>query len=157
MMSKFAEKTKVSSQQSRMEIETILTKYGAAGFMYGWNGSDAVIGFAMNSMHIKFLLPMPNKTSQEITHKDKWHERTKIQQEALYEQLVRQRWRCLVLAIKAKLECVESGITTFENEFLAHIVLPNGQTFGNYIKPQLIEAYSNGKMPSLLATGGEGG
>ena len=49
----------------------------------------------------------------------------------------RQRWRALNLAIKAKLEAVESGIVTFDQEFLAHIVGPSGQT----VKPLIALQY----------------
>jgi hypothetical protein len=34
-MTRFAEKTEVSSTKSRDEIERTLTRYGATGFMYG--------------------------------------------------------------------------------------------------------------------------
>lgn len=66
----------------------------------------------------------------------------------------RRRWRCLVIAIKAKLECVESGITTLEDEFMAHIVLPNGQTVGHVMLPQINASYEDGEMPPLLGYGG---
>ena len=50
---------------------------------------------------------------------------------------MRQRWRALALCIKAKLEAVECGITSFEEEFLAHVVMPNGQTFGKLALAQI--------------------
>lgn len=62
----------------------------------------------------------------------------------------RQRWRALALVIKAKLEAVEAGITEFEEEFLAHIVLPNGGTVGQFMLPQVATAYETGQMPPLL-------
>jgi hypothetical protein len=67
----------------------------------------------------------------------------------------RQRWRALALAIKAKLEAVESGIATFEEEFMAYIVLPDGQTVGEFLSPQIEAAYSSGRMPPLLPGIGE--
>lgn len=76
--------------------------------------------------------------------------RSQTQQEEIYEQAVKQRWRALALVIKAKLEAVEAGITIFEDEFLAHIVLPNGQTAGEYMVPQIEAAYETGKMPAML-------
>jgi hypothetical protein len=54
------------------------------------------------------------------------------------------------LAIKAKLEAVEQGITEFESEFMAHIVMPDGKTVGHHVLPQISAAYSTGKMPKLL-------
>jgi hypothetical protein len=67
-----------------------------------------------------------------------------------YDQECRQRWRALLLVIKAKLEAVESGIACFEEEFLAHIVLPNGQQVGQWLRPQLAFAYERGNMPPML-------
>ena len=76
--------------------------------------------------------------------------RSEAQVGAAYEQAVRQRWRALALVIKAKLEAVETGITSFEEEFLAHIVLPSGQTVGAWMVPQVEKAYVNGAMPPML-------
>lgn len=146
----FAEKTQVSPEKSRNEIETILKRYGATGFCYGWESYNAVIMFIANDRHIRFILPLPNPKYEKFTHKDKWNKRTELQVQNLVEQTTRQKWRALTLAIKAKLESVNSGITTFENEFLAHVVLPNGKTVGDTLKPQLEESYSSGKMPQLL-------
>ena len=54
------------------------------------------------------------------------------------------------MVIKAKLEAVESGISIFEEEFLAHLVLPDGKTVGQFMLPQVEAAYETGKMPKLL-------
>ena len=56
----------------------------------------------------------------------------------------------LLLIIRAKLEAVESGITTLESEFLANLVLPDGGTVGDWLAPQIDEAYATGKMPPML-------
>ncbi len=78
---------------------------------------------------------------------------TNTEARGAYEQAGRQRWRALALVIKAKLEAVESGVETFEDAFLSHIVLPGGGTIGRWLKPQLQEAYVGGKMPPLLGAG----
>lgn len=146
----YAEKTKVSPEKSRHEIEEILKRYGATGFGYSWEGCSAVIMFFADGRYIRFVLPLPNPKDEKFTHKDKWNTRAEPQVQAMVEQATRQRWRALGLAIKAKLESVNSGITSFEDEFLAHVVLPNGQTVGAAMKPALEDAYSSGKMPKLL-------
>ena len=147
-MAKYAENTKVTIDKSKIEIEKTLTKYGATGFMYGWSEQNAVIAFEMLGRRIKFILTIPNKN--EFTLTETGRERTESQVNIAYEQATRQRWRALALVIKAKLESVESGITEFEEEFLAHIVLPNGDTVGNYMIPQVKQAYIDNKMPPLL-------
>lgn len=150
-MVKYAENTSVSSSQSRAEIERTLVKYGAGGFMYGWQEDRALVGFTMNGKQIKFVLILPDKQDREFTHTpSRGQRRTVDQQEAAFEQAVRQRWRALALVIKAKLEAVEAGITVFEDEFLAHIVLPDGRTAGEYMVPQIEQAYTTGRMPPLL-------
>lgn len=156
-MAKYAESTGVSSEQSRTEIERTLRRYGADGFMYGWQGTMAIVGFTMNGRQIKFLLPMPDPKASEFRYTPARRiERSATEQQKAYDQACRQRWRALALVIKAKLEAVEAGITVFEKEFLAHIVLPDGQTAGDYMLPQIETAYTTGQMPALLPqiTGG---
>jgi hypothetical protein len=52
--------------------------------------------------------------------------------------------------VRAKLEAVQSGITTLEREFLSDIVMPNNQTVSQWLAPQLDAAYQSGRMPPLL-------
>ena len=150
-MGRYAESTTVSSDRSRAEIERTLTRYGADGFMYGWQGTTALIAFKMQGRQVKFQLPLPDRWSRDFTHTPtRGSKRTDSAAEAAYEQAVRQRWRALNLVIKAKLEAVEAEITLFEDEFLAHIVLPNGLTVGSFMHPQIEQAYETGKMPEML-------
>jgi hypothetical protein len=48
------------------------------------------------------------------------------------------------------MEAVDTGISTIEREFLSYIVLPDGQTVGEWMAPQLETAYTQGNMPVLL-------
>lgn len=149
-MTKFAAKTLVSPEKSRAEIESILSRYGATHFGYASSPTNSVIGFECKGRRIKFELPLPDKTSKLITRDGRGYTRNSNQQEQAYLQAVRQRWRALALCIKAKLEAVECGIATFEEEFLAHIILPNGTTVGNWLIPEIQIAYENRVMPKLL-------
>jgi len=150
-MSKFAENTDVSSDRSRAEIEKILRRYGADSFVYGWQEANAMIGFSFNKRNIRFVLPIPDKNDPEFSTTPAGRKRRNIlAQETAWEQACRQRWRALALVIKAKLEAVESGITTFEDEFLAHIVLPGGQSIGQFIIPRLEESFRTNRAAALL-------
>lgn len=150
-MAHYAAKTDVSSDKSRAEIERTLMRYGATGFLYGNTQSQALVMFEMKGRRIKFLLPLPDRNAREFTHTPgRRLPRSAAQQDAAYEQAVRQRWRALLLCIKAKLESVQSGIETFEEAFLPHIMLPNGQTVGDWMVPQIESAYRGGDMPPLL-------
>lgn len=148
----YAAGTEVSSDRSKAEIERTLVRYGAQQFASGWRQDCAMIGFIMHNRQIRFVLPIRPKKDFEKTPAG----RTRNYQSDIdraWDQDIRQRWRALALAIKAKLEAVESGITTFEEEFLAHIVLPDGKTYGEFAIPQIASAYQHKKMPPLLGSG----
>lgn len=151
-MPKYAANTDVSSDRSRAEIEKTLNRYGARQFMYGWDESRAIVGFVIHNRQVRFVLPMPDRGDKEFTRTPTGRARVKAQVEQAYEQAVKQRWRSLALVIKAKLEAVDSGIVTFDAEFLAHLVLPNGATVGDQIMPGIAEAYETGVTPTLLPT-----
>lgn len=148
---RFAENTKVSAEQSRSEIEKTLTRYGADAFAYGTDGNQAMVQFRMRSRMVKFLVPLPD--AAEYRKSPAGRSRTDLQVKEAVAQAARQRWRALLLAIKAKLEVVESGIATFDQEFLPYLMLPNGQTVGDVTLPQLEIAYSTGRMPRALLPG----
>lgn len=155
-MTRYAESTTVGSDRSRAEIERTLTRYGASSFMYGWDADQALIGFVKDGRQIKFILPMPNRQDREFTHTPARNtRRSDAQIEQAFEQAVRQRWRALALVIKAKLEAVEAGIVTFDEEFLAHFVLPGGRTVGDLIVPQIEHAYATGTIPELMPGSGD--
>lgn len=154
---KYASNTSVSSEKTRGEIERTLTRYGATGFAYGWEaptavkGPTAVIMFQMANRRIRFSLPLPDKASKEFTRTPSGRrERGPEEAAREWEQGCRQRWRALALAIKAKLEAVECRISTFDEEFLSHIMLPNGATVGSWMTPQVVRMYESGNMPPML-------
>jgi len=62
----------------------------------------------------------------------------------------RQRWRAVALYIKATLEAVASGIVSLEQALLAHALLPDGTTVGQWAEPQIAESYRQGRMPPQL-------
>jgi hypothetical protein len=150
MMGKFAEGTEVPVEKSRAEIEKILIRYGADQFMSGWREGAAMIAFRAKGRHLKFFLPLAAVTDEEFRRDGRGSVRGPQQRQAAWEQSCRERWRALCLCIKAKLEAVETGISTFESEFMANIVLPNGQTMGEHAAPLIAKAYETGDMPLLL-------
>lgn len=155
MTRRYAEGTQVSTDRSRGEIEATLRRYGADQFVSGWDASRAMLGFRANGRHVRFELPMPNRDDDEfrLTPSRQW-ERSAKQQDEAYEQEVRRRWRALALAVKAKLEAVETGIATFDDEFLAYLVLPGGATIGQVLGDgRLDAAIASGTLPPLLPAG----
>ena len=107
----------------------------------------------MSGRRAQITLMMPSVDDYARTARNA--RRMAAAQRSFWEQACRQRWRALLLIIRAKLEAVESGITTLESEFLANLVLPDGGTIdggtiGEWLAPQIAEAYGTGRMPPML-------
>jgi hypothetical protein len=136
---KYAAKTTVSPDKSQLEIKKLLLNTGAERIGILEEKLTAVIIFELKNRRIMFRLSLPN--------------RQQYRSQASFDQDVRQRWRSLVLVLKAKLEAVSSGLVTLEEEFLAHTVMPDGSTFGSWALPQVAQVYQTGQMPPMLPGG----
>lgn len=139
-MSNYAANTIVPIERSRAEIERTLMRYGADEFFYGTSLRGDGIGFKYKGRPIKIGIPLPKRDDYKSTQAG----------EKAWEREKKRLWRVLLLALKAKLELVDSGIVSFEDEFLAQICLPNGGTVGDIIKPQIETMITDGRMPKLL-------
>ena len=146
----YARDTEVEVNRTRDQIHQTLQRYGADGFGYAEQGRHAGIMFNMAERRIRMVLEMPDPEEFRYTKHSPPRERSQKAQEEAYEQARRQKWRALLLVVKAKLEAVDAGITTVENEFMAHIVLPNDTTVGDWMLPQIARAYHTGEMPPML-------
>lgn len=151
-MPTYAKDTTVTVDKSKAEVERTLTRYGATAFMQGWDQERAVLAFVIHGRQIRMVVPMPKKEEFRYSPSRRVRRSDAAMLEA-WEQGCRQRWRALGLVVKAKLEAVEAGISTIEQEFMAHTVLPNGQTAGEFLLPQIQVAYETGAMPALLPSG----
>jgi hypothetical protein len=156
-MRRYAENTSVPADRSRSEIDRVLQRYGATGFGYSWERREVAINpvpthgprteqrdcaavvFSFKDRRVRLDVPMP--TAREAGTAER------------AERGSRQRWRALLLVIKAKLEAVESGISTLEQEFLANIVTESGRTIGEIVVPRLSEAVEADRL--LPAARGE--
>lgn len=146
MKGRYAEGTSVSVDSSIGEIRRTLERYGAQGFGYGTEEDRAMVVFKADGRLVRFVLPLPDPKGEEFTGRRRGRQPTRP--DGRYQAEVRRRWRALALGIKGKLEAVDSEIQTFEEEFLANIVMANGKTIGEWMQPQL--AAQAGKMPKLL-------
>lgn len=152
-MGKYAEGTTVSTGRSLAEIQDTVARYGADGFMSGWEEDEvgrmrATVRFRVAGRAVRFDLPLPKR--EEYTSTPTGKKRTAAAAAKAWEQACRQRWRALSLAIKAKLEVVESGISEFDVEFLPHLLLADGSTVAEQAMPALRAAFEAGTMPTRL-------
>ena len=154
---KYAENTTVPIERSRSEIETVLKKYGAEQFMYFSEERRAVLAFRLKGCNIQLSVMMP-RLDEIPARIGRGYGRllTAQKREERREQMARQRWRALVLYVKAKLEFIENELSTVEQEFMAQMMLPSGETVADWLLPQIETARKIGVMPRLLTmpTGG---
>lgn len=113
---KYAKTTTVSVEQTKAEIEVLLKRYKATNYAAGYQGQLAFVMFSFADRAIRFNLFVPNAKDKRFNQG-----RTNPQRQA--EQFERSMWRSLLLVIKAKLECVETGIETIEEAFLAQTLV----------------------------------
>lgn len=144
----YARTTSVPIDRSKFEIEKLLERYGADQFIYAQEAGRALIGFRYNGRVCRLTLPILPAKKFSLSPAGK--QRTESQMDNAWAQDVRARWRALKLVLQAKLEAVESGISSFEQEFLANILLPNGRTLGEWAAPQIGKLVEAGSMPALL-------
>lgn len=155
---KYAEGTRVPVNRSRDQIEHELGRHGATAFAYIKNADRSAIAFELGGRHIVISVPMPTPEAavEEATRAARARRKGPPGNAAeALEYAAQQRWRALLLLVKAKLEAVASGIVTLEEEFLANTVMPNGQTMGQWALPQVEQAYRTGRMPPMLPGTGE--
>lgn len=149
-MSRYAANTSVPVERSRAEVEGVLARYGASGFGYSWERREvaivparphgpktelrefATLMFRVKECNVRLSIPMPTEREAGSAQK--------------LAAASRQRWRAVVLVVKAKLEAVASGISTLEAEFLANIVTDSGRTIGDVVLPRLNEAVAAGRL-----------
>jgi len=133
---RFAEGTTVEVGKSRMEVEELLHKHGAVQVIIGTDREKGggFVHFALGGRQYRLMVPKRDGRRNEM-------------------QIERERWRALLLLLKAKLEVVASEMVTMEQEFLAYVMLPNGRTVGSEISEALEASYQSGEMPKLLPEG----
>lgn len=147
---RFAEGTDVSVEKTRSELERLVMRHGATGFVYGWSDGIWTIAWQMQGRQVRFRVISPHEDDRLIEYTPGGRWRPIKDRKAAIDQEVRRRWRALLLIVKAKLEMIASGDADMETEFLANMLLPNGNTVGEWIAPQLDQAYTSGQMPSLV-------
>jgi hypothetical protein len=187
---KYAADTSVSVSKSRAEIEDLVTRAGAVRFFAGNEENRAFVGFTMkcnfkpcpdctgpkplrftrecgvcersgkvhDKRNVMFELPLPKLEAFRLDGRHRMRPAEK--QHEAWEQGCRASWRALFLAIKAKLVSVESGVESFEEAFLAQLVVPTGdgrtERFSKQAVKAIAEAYHVNGPPVLMLGSGHG-
>lgn len=126
-MAPFAARTRVPIASTKADIERLVTKFGAKGFSSGWQNDRARVEFLLGDRHIRFTVLVAGESQQ-----------------------ARQRWRALLLMIKARFAAIEAKIVTTEQAFVGDIVTPDGRTVYEAIREPIALAYSTNAPVALL-------
>ncbi|TCP66307.1 hypothetical protein [Sphingomonas sp. PP-CE-1G-424] len=126
----YAERTTVPYEKTIRDIIALVKKAGAVKVGQMEDGDCLTIIFGLGDRQIKFRVSWEKSPASQ-----------------------RQRARALMLVIKAKLESVESGVETFEQAFLANIVLSDGKTVHERVSGDVQLEYRSGQ-PAVYLIGG---
>ena len=131
-MSPYAERTAVSVERSEQEIKRILQKIKAEKIGIMSEPTKATIYFAVKGRDVQLVVPLVRK-GDAIEGKPGY----RFSEHGAQAE-TRRRWRVMVLTLKAMLEAIDAKIVTFDQVFLAHVVVPGtGRTIGEALLPRL--------------------
>ncbi|HET9613733.1 MAG TPA: hypothetical protein VFP22_02880 [Candidatus Limnocylindrales bacterium] len=134
---RYAEGTKVAVESSQGELAGILTKHGVK--KQGWMREEDkdTLFFELGGCQYRLDIKKPTMADVRKLYPNAYDYAAKLDAEW------RRRWRANVLLLKAKLEFIEGGDTTLDQELLPYRVLKDGRT--------LLEAIAAESLPMLEA------
>ena len=154
MAVEYAKGTKVSPSKTELEIRQALCEFGVVDVALLTAGStrSAAVLFVLDKRQYRLRVPLPDPDDSEFTQTT--HKRPRKlpegQRRQRVEQATKERWRALLLLVKAKLQAIRLGVTTFESEFLGSVTLtPDGQTVADFLLPRLAQAIEKNQLPQL--------
>jgi len=122
------EDTSVPSDRSKGQISKALRAAGALGVQF-----DEEWGESASLCRVRFV--WPNENGKSVVRL----EATTLPADGRIsvEQRERQAWRGLAWYLESNLKAATFGLIPFEAIFLAHFELPNGQTLGSTLIPEI--------------------
>ena len=143
MRTNYVRGASVSSSASQAEIRDMLTAAGAHGLRFVSMQGNAGITFSSADRRFRMVLPLP-APAPGTTYQDHGALRPEMSaaESKAAQDAARHSWRQLSLLIRAKLDAVDAGIVTFDEEFLAYVVMPGGGTVFQASAPGIAAAYA---------------
>lgn len=149
----YAEGTTVDTGKSRLEIERLLQRAGCSHVGVMHEPGMATVFFQRQGWAVQMRVPLPRIEDGPKGYKPRSGRYfNDADRQEWAEQKAKERWRQLLLVLKAKFTALEEGVETFEQSFLAHLVV-GGVHLGERLLPAVREAQAKGTQ-LLLGTGG---
>ncbi len=148
----YAEGTTVPVEKSLAEIVTLIKRAGSQRIRQTEDVDALSVEFFLQDRLLRFSVTLP-AVAQMPVRDGRGSILSDKQRADRAAASHRQRARALLLVIKAKLESVESGVETFEQAFLAHVVLADNRTVYEQVAAPIAIAYQTGKPQTLMLSG----
>ena len=147
----YAENTTVPIEKSIAEIVALVKKAGAERVAQYEEPDRFTVQFELGERTIRFRVRL--LTYDDVPRVLNGRPRSEEQIVAKRDALRRQRARALLLVVKAKLESVESQVETFEEAFLANLVMSDGATLYERVAEPIALEYRSGAVRPMLLGG----
>jgi hypothetical protein len=149
----YAEGTTVDTGKSRIEIERLLQKNECSHVGVMHEPGCATVYFQRKGWQVQMRVAIPRPEDGPKGYKHRagryWND---ADRKEWAEQKGKERWRQLLLVLKAKFTALEEGVETFEQGFFAYLVV-GGQHMGDRLLPLVRQAQEKGTQ--LLLGAGE--
>lgn len=146
----FAAETRCTPASTRAEIEALLAKAGCARVRIALDPAHSAIAFELDNRRYRFEIAVP--TRRDVETLPTGQPRRTAHLAAAKEQLLKIRWRTLLLAIRAQLAMVETGLAlTHQDVLLPYLILPSGRTLAEETREPIKLAYDGHPIPLLGA------
>lgn len=144
----FAEGTQVDAGKTRLDIEAMLSKFACETVGVMREPGFATVLFRRQGWAVQMRVALPQLSDAPKQRKPGYHYMTEAQRLQWVMQQEREKWRQLMLVLKAKFTALENGIESFEESFMAHLVV-GGDHVGQRLLPALRQAQESGQRLAL--------
>jgi hypothetical protein len=118
--------------ERRTEMERILTYHGATNIRFGREGEAGFVTFRFKDRTARVCLPLPEKKTRgrDLENAlDHWEAGCAV------------GWELVQNALNSKLYLVRAGLASFEEEFLARLVMADGRNFSEHVSSLVEETF----------------
>ena len=143
MTSNYVRGASLSCSSLQTDIQQMLDGAGAHDCRITSEHGNGAVTFSFGDHQFRLVLPHPEPTDPPRMRRQGPVQRNINGQEHPADlEAARHSWRQLSLLIKAKLEAVAAGIVTFDEEFLAYMLMPEGGTVFQATAPTIASSYA---------------
>lgn len=157
----YARGTEVSVERSQTELARLLDRAGCRKHSFSRDNDCGLswVVFVLEDRQYRIEVPQPTRADiRRRLDRGKlpkgwlgWDEARRTEWvDRQVDQHAREAWRLIVLVTKAKLELVAAGFSSYQEQFLASLMLPDGALLGAAAAPAIAQAYESGSQPALF-------